>query len=61
VPYDSDLATVLTNDLQSTRIKSVDLNRAGEGNWVAMVVASVVFKDNAATKIRFYKTSRWDK
>lgn len=61
VPYDSDLATVLTNDLQSTRIKSVDLNRAGEGNWVAMVIASVVFKDNTATKIRFYKTSRWDK
>jgi len=61
VPYNNDLATVLTDDLQSTRIKSVDLNREGEGNWLAMVVASVVFQDNVATKIRFYKTSRWDK
>tara|TARA_R110002012_G_scaffold282146_1_gene471805 strand:- start:4843 stop:5568 length:726 start_codon:yes stop_codon:yes gene_type:complete len=60
VPYNNGLENILNNDLQATRIKSVDLNREGEGNWVALVVASVVFKDNVATKIRFYKTSRWN-
>ena len=58
VPYDSNLATVLSNDLQSIRLRSVDLNHAGEGNWVAVVVASIVFVDNVATKFRLYKTSR---
>jgi len=60
VPYDSGLATILTNDLQSTRLKSMDLNHAGEGNWVPVVVASIVFVDNVAIKFRFYKTSRWN-
>ena len=60
VPYDNGLATILTNDLQSTRLKSMDLNHAGEGNWVPVVVASIVFVDNVATKFRFYKTSRWN-
>jgi hypothetical protein len=58
VPYDSNLATVLSNDLQSIRLRSVDLNHAGEGNWVAVVVASIVFVGNVATKFRLYKTSR---
>jgi len=58
VPYDSNLATVLNNNLQSIRLRSVDLNHAGEGNWVAVVVASIVFVDNVATKFRLYKTSR---
>ena len=60
VPYDSNLATVLSNDLQSIRLRSVDLNHAGEGNWVSIVVASIVFVDNVATKFRLYKTSRWN-
>ena len=60
VPYDSNLVTVLSNDLQSIRLRSVDLNHAGEGNWVAIVVASIVFVDNVATKFRLYKTSRWN-
>ena len=58
VPYDSSLATVLSNDLQSIRLRSVDLNHAGADNWVAIVVASIVFVDNVATKFRLYKTSR---
>jgi hypothetical protein len=59
VPYDDGLKTILDNDLQSIRLKSVDLNHEGEGNFVAIVVAGIVFEDNAATKIRLYKTSRW--
>ena len=66
VPYDSDLASILTNDLQSIRFKSVwfkaDLKNLavhnGEGDWTPVVVAGIVFKDNVATKFRLYKTSR---
>ena len=61
VPYDSALATILTDDLQSIRFKSLMWKTSGvnsEGNWVAVVVASIVFVDNVATKFRLYKTSR---
>jgi len=60
VPYDDSLKTILDSDLQSIRFKSVDLNHEGEGNFVAVVVAGVVFEDNVATKLRLYKTSRWN-
>ena len=60
VPYDDGLKTILDSDLQSIRLKSVDLNHEGEGNFVAVVVAGVVFEDNVATKLRLYKTSRWN-
>ena len=59
VPYDDGIKTILDNDLQSIRLKSVDLNHEGEGNFVAVVVAGIVFEDNVATKLRLYKTSRW--
>ena len=60
VPYNDGLKTILDNDLQSIRLKSVDLNHEGEGNFVAVVVAGIVFEDNVATKLRLYKTSRWN-
>ena len=59
VPYDDGLKTILDSNLQIIRFKSVDLNHEGEGNFVAVVVAGIVFEDNVATKIRLYKTSRW--
>jgi hypothetical protein len=60
VPYDDGLKTILDNDLKSIRLKSVDLNHEGEGNFVAVVVAGIVFEDSVATKLRLYKTSRWN-
>tara|TARA_R110002167_G_scaffold136216_2_gene322843 strand:- start:1566 stop:2288 length:723 start_codon:yes stop_codon:yes gene_type:complete len=60
VPYDDGLKTILDSNLQIIRFKSVDLNHEGEGNFVAVVVAGVVFEDNVATKFRLYKTSRWN-
>lgn len=61
VPYDDDLKTILENDLQSIRFKSLMWKTSGvndEGNWVPIVVAGIVFEDNKATKFRLYKTSR---
>jgi hypothetical protein len=60
VPYDDDLKVVLNNNLQSIRFKSYDLNHEGEGNFVAVVVAGIVFKDDTATMLKLYETTRWD-
>ncbi len=59
VPYDTELETQIDNDLNSIRLKSVDMNHEGEGKFVAMVIAAVVFEDKVPTKLRLYKTSRW--
>ncbi len=59
VPYDSTLEEQMDNDLSSIRFKSVDLNAQGPGNFVAVVVAAVVFENRIPVKLRLYKTSRW--
>lgn len=60
VPYDDELKVILDNNLQSIRFKSYDLNNAGEGNFVAIVVASIVFEDGNATMFKLYETTRWN-
>ncbi len=60
VPYDDEMKVVLDNNLQSIRFKSYDLNNEGEGNYVAVVVAGIVFKDDTATMLKLYETTRWD-
>ena len=60
VPYDDELKAVLDNDLQSIRFKSYDLNNEGEGNFVAVVVAGIVFEDDTATMLKLYETTRWN-
>lgn len=58
VPYDSETLDVLDNNLRKIRFKSLDLNKLGEGNFVEIVVASVVFINNEATDIRLYEVTR---
>jgi len=60
VPYDDELKVILDNNLQSIRFKSYDLNNEGEGNFVAVVVAGIVFKDETATMLKLYETTRWN-
>lgn len=60
VPYDNDLKLLLDSDFKNIRVKSLDLDGKGPGGFVAVVVAGVVFEDNVATKLRLYKTSRWN-
>jgi len=60
VPYDDDLKTILDNNLQSIRFKSYDLNNEGEGNFIAVVVAGVVFVDGQSTILKLYETTRWN-
>jgi uncharacterized protein YbaR (Trm112 family) len=60
VPYDAKLKVVLDNNLQSIRFKSYDLNNEGEGNFVAVVVASITFANNTATTLKLYETTRWN-
>ena len=60
VPYDDELKVILDNNLQSIRFKSYDLNNEGEGNFVAVVVAGIVFEDDTATMLKLYETTRWN-
>ena len=60
VPYDDYLRNILDDDLESFRFKSYDLNQKGEGHFVAVVVAGVVFENNIATKLKLYEIARWN-
>jgi len=60
VPYDDEMKVVLDNNLQSIRFKSYDLNNEGEGNFVAVVVASITFVNDTATTLKLYETTRWN-
>ena len=60
VPYDDGMKVVLDNNLQSIRFKSYDLNNEGEGNYVAVVVASITFVNDTATTLKLYETTRWN-
>ena len=60
IPYSDDIKPTLDNNFKAIRIKSLDLDGKGPGLFVAVVVASIVFEDNVATKFRLYKISRWD-
>jgi hypothetical protein len=58
VPYSAELEPVLTENLKSIRFKSYDLLNLGEGNFVEVVVASVVFTEGVPTAIRLYEIKR---
>jgi hypothetical protein len=36
------------------------LNRLGEGNFVELVIAGVVFENDQATQIKLYTNRRWN-
>lgn len=58
VPYNLELERVLTNNIRSIRFKSYDLLKLGEGNFVEVVVGSVVFVDEKPVAVRLYETKR---
>jgi hypothetical protein len=58
VPYNNDLRNILENNIKSIRFKSYDLLRLGEGSFVELVVASVVFIKGTPTAIKLYETKR---
>jgi len=60
VPYNDDVKELLNNNRSLIRFKSYDLNRLGEGNFVELVVAGVVFENNQATQIKLYTNRRWN-
>jgi hypothetical protein len=59
VAYPDSLETELTNKFWKHRFKSYDLNGDGEGNFVALVIGSVIFDNtNTAIATRFYSVVR---
>lgn len=59
VPYNDEVKELLNNNRSLIRFKSYDLNRLGEGNFVELVVAGVVFENDQATQIKLYTNRRW--
>ena len=57
-PYPTELVDVLDNNTHKIRFKSYDLNQAGEGNFVELVVGGVVFSQGAATMLKLYEVTR---
>ena len=57
-PYPTELVDVLDHNIQKIRFKSYDLNQAGEGNFVELVVGGVVFNQGAATMLKLYEITR---
>lgn len=60
VPYDEELAEVLETNPKKIRYRSEDLNKLGEGKFVEIVLASVVFQDKVPTAIKLYEITRPD-
>jgi len=57
VPYDDRLANAIDNDPESLRVRHYDLNNQGEGNYVPVVVGSVVIEDSAVM-LKLYEFTR---
>lgn len=60
VPYDEELKNALINNPHSIRFKSYDLNGQGPGNFVEILLASVVFNNKVPVGVKFYETRRPD-
>lgn len=58
VPYSSEIEETLVNNIRSIRFKSYDLLKLGQGKFIEVVAASVVFKDKQPVAIRLYETKR---
>ena len=60
VPYDEELKDLLINNKHAIRFKSYDLNGAGPGNFVEILLGSIVFVNKIPTAVKFYETRRPD-
>lgn len=58
VPYDEELKYILDNDPESLRMRHYDINGEGEGNFVPVVVSSIVFDGDQAVDFRIYEFIR---
>ena len=58
VPYNDSLKDKLDNEPELLRVRYYDMLKLGEGNFVPVVAASVVIKENVAVKIKLYEFTR---
>jgi hypothetical protein len=58
VPYNDSLKAKLDNEPELLRVRYYDMLKLGEGNFIPIVAASVVIKENAAVKIKLYEFTR---
>ena len=58
VPYNDSLKDKLDNNPALLRVRNYDMLKLGEGNFVPVVAASVVFVSNVAVKVKLYEFTR---
>jgi len=58
VPYNEELKNKLDNDPESLRVRNYDMLKLGEGNFVPVVAASIVFEGNVAVRMKLYEFTR---
>jgi hypothetical protein len=59
-PCDSTTKLRIDSNPEAFRLRHYDIYELGGGNWVPVVVASIVFKDNVATMFKLYEITRWN-
>lgn len=58
VPYNNELKDKLDNNPEALRVRNYDMLGLGGGNYVPVVAASIVLKDNVAVMIKLYEFTR---
>lgn len=58
VPYDERLKDAMDNNPESLRVRHYDVLNLGEGQYIPVVVGSVVIKNGEATMLKMYEFTR---
>jgi len=59
-PCNVDMKAKIDSNPEAFRFRHYDIYGLGEGNWVPVVVASVVFENKIATKFKLIEITRWN-
>jgi|TARA_B110000858_G_C17761029_1_gene454533 hypothetical protein len=59
-PCNSVMKSKINSNPENFRLRHMDVYKLGVGNWVPLVVASIVFNNNVATMFKLYEITRWN-
>jgi|TARA_R110002167_G_scaffold88658_2_gene239182 hypothetical protein len=59
-PCDSTMKAKIDSNPEAFRLRHYDIYELGEGNWVPVVVAAVVFDNKTATTFKLIEITRWN-
>ena len=59
-PCDSVMKSKINSNPENFRLRHMDVYKLGVGNWVPLVIGSIVFNKNVATMFKLYEITRWN-